>query len=100
MFILTVLYPTGAPVDLDYYRDTHLPLVRRLLEPAGITELGYWQPMLDSHEAPYQLVAEIRFPDRGTGMAALAAHGTETQADMPNFTEATPLIMTGDLVLS
>lgn len=98
MFIVTVLYPTGAPVDMDYYRDTHLPLVRRLLAPAGMTELGYWQPTADNAEAPYQLVAEIRFPDRDTGMSALAAHGAETQADIPNFTEATPVIMTGDLV--
>lgn len=97
MFIVTVLYPVGASLDLEYYENVHLPLVRKLLVPAGMNELVYWQPTIDNPEAPYQLVAEIRFPDRQTGTSALAAHGAETQADIANFTSAVPAIMTGDL---
>ena len=96
MFVVSVLYPPGD-FDLDYYRDTHLPLVRRLLEPAGMSGMGYWRPSEMDEGAPYQLVAELRFPDRATGLAALNAHGPETQADIPNFTPVTPVIMMGDV---
>lgn len=97
MFIITVLYPADGSLDMDYYRETHLPLVRRLLDPAGLRELVYWQPARDDAAAPFQLVAELRFADRESGLAALAAHGAETQADIGNFTSLKPVIMTGDL---
>ncbi len=92
MIVVSVLYPTGPAFDMDYYRDRHLPLVRRLMEPAGMRSLGYYQPQPD---APFQLVAELRFEDQATTEAALAAHGPETQADIPNFTAAPPVILIG-----
>lgn len=92
MIVVSVLYPTGSPLDLDYYRQKHLPLVRRLLEPAGMLSLGYYCP---DQPAAYQLVAELRFKDRDTANAALAAHGPATQADIPNFTSAAPVILIG-----
>ena len=48
MFIVTVLYPVGASLDLEYYENVHLPLVRKLLVPAGMNELVYWQPTIDN----------------------------------------------------
>ncbi|RBI86631.1 hypothetical protein DRV85_04155 [Rhodosalinus halophilus] len=96
MFVVSVLYPPGE-FDLGYYRDTHLPMVRRLLEPAGMSEMGYWRPSEMDPASPYQLIAELRFPDRATGLAALDAHGAETQADIPNFTPVTPVIVMGEM---
>ncbi|TDK45699.1 EthD family reductase [Antarcticimicrobium luteum] len=95
MYIVTVLYPAGGPVDLDYYRASHLPLVRRLLDPMGMRELGYWCPSEADPSAPFQLVAELRFDDAGAAQAALTAHGAETQADIANFTGVTPVILMG-----
>jgi uncharacterized protein (TIGR02118 family) len=95
MIVVSVLYPSGGPLDIDYYRDRHLPLVRRLLEPMGMLSLAYFAP---DQPATYQLVAELRFADRKTADAALAAHGAETQADIGNFTAVTPVILLGDEV--
>ena len=95
MIVVAVLYPAGPAFDMEYYRDRHLPLVRRLLEPAGMMSLGYYRP---DTPAPYQLIAELRFADRAATDAALAAHGPETQADIANFTAAQPVILIGDEV--
>lgn len=93
MIVVSVLYPSGGPLDMDYYRDRHLPLVRRLLEPMGMLSLSYVVP---DQQEPYQLVAELRFADRETTGAALAAHGPETRADIPNFTAVVPVILVGE----
>ena len=93
MIVVSVLYPKGHDFDMDYYRDKHLPLVRRLLAPMGMTSLNYYRP---DGDAAYQLVAELRFETRAITEAALATHGPETQADIGNFTDAPPLILIGE----
>lgn len=95
MIVVSVLYPAGPDFDMTYYQKSHLPLVRRLLEPMGMQSLSYYRP---DGDAPFQLIAELRFPDRATTDAALAAHGPETQADIPNFTAAVPVILIGQEV--
>ena len=95
MIVVSVFYPSGGPLDMDYYRDRHLPLVRRLLAPKGMLSLTYIQP---DQPAPFQLIAELRFADRATTDAALAAHGPETQGDIASFTAVTPVILIGDEV--
>jgi uncharacterized protein (TIGR02118 family) len=95
MIVVSVLYPSGAPLDLDYYRDRHLPLVRRLLAPMGMRSISYYRP---GEQSPYQLVAELRFDTMAATTAALAAQGPETQADIPNFTAAVPVILIGEEV--
>lgn len=93
MIVVSVLYPTGCPLDLDYYRDQHLPLVRRLLAPMGMRSLSYYRP---GEPTAYQLVAELRFDAMDETTAALARHGPETQADIANFTAAVPVILVGE----
>lgn len=93
MIVVSVIYPSGHEFDMDYYRDTHLPLVRRLLVPAGLRSLSYYRP---DGDAPFQLIAELRFDDRATADAALAAHGPQTQADIASFTAAPPIILMGE----
>ena len=95
MIVVAVLYPTGPAFDMAYYRDRHLPLVRRLLAPVGMLSLDYYCP---DQPAPYQLIAELRFADRASTDTALAAHGPETQADIANFTAANPVILIGQEV--
>src|SRR6056297_286024 len=98
MITVTVLYPAteGARLDMDYYVGTHLPLVRRLMEPAGMRALTWWHPMEMGGPPPYRLVASLAFDDLPTAQAALAAHGAETQADIPSFTDIRPVILMGE----
>ena len=95
MIVVSVLYPAGPPLDMKYYGEKHLPLVRKLLAPKGMMSLSYYQPGAPS---PYQLVAELRFETMEITNAALAEHGPETQADIVNFTAAVPVILVGEEV--
>ena len=97
MYTVFVLYPADGSFDLDYYRSQHLPLVDKLLTPEGLSEMTFSQPTEDTPEAPFQVIAELRFPDRDTANAALAKHGRVTQDDIPNFTTVAPLILSGVL---
>jgi uncharacterized protein (TIGR02118 family) len=45
------------------------------------------------------LSAELRFDDMDSANRALGAHGAETQADIPNFTDVTPVILIGEVHL-
>jgi len=90
----------GARFDLDYYTSRHLPLVRRLLAPVGMRSLTYVNDSAaGAAGAPplFRLVAELRFDDMDATNRALGAHGPETQADIPNFTDVTPIILIGEL---
>jgi uncharacterized protein (TIGR02118 family) len=100
MVVIGVLYPNqaGTSFDLDYYRSKHLPLVRRLLAPMGMRSLTYFEPVATDPEFAYRLVAELRFDTMEATNAALAAHGPETQADIPNFTDSVPQIVIAEEV--
>lgn len=102
MISVMVLYANspGTRFDLEYYTSRHLPLVRRLLEPMGMRSLTFVREMAVDPTGPsqaFQLVAELRFDDMESTRTALAAHGAETQADIPNFTDVAPIILIGDL---
>lgn len=100
MYVVSVLYPNteGKHFDMAYYTGHHLPLVRRLLDPAKLRALTFYQPTETAPDAPFRLVAELRFDDAKSARAALGAHGAETQADIPNFTDEAPIILMAPLV--
>ncbi len=102
MISVVVLYPNkvGSKFDLDYYVHKHLPLVRDRLEPMGMRSLTYSVERAMDPSAPlqvYRLSAELRFDDMDSAMRALQAHGPETQADIPNFTDVAPVILIGEV---
>ena len=99
MISVVVLYPNkaGSKFDLDYYVRRHLPLVRDRLQPMGMRSLTYTVEHAMDPKAPpqaYRLSAELRFDDMES---ATRAHGPETQADIPNFTDVAPVILIGEI---
>jgi uncharacterized protein (TIGR02118 family) len=93
--ILTVLYPThaGARFDYDYYVDHHTPLVREAWSPEdvsvhrGLTGVG-------GGEAPYRLIAHIRFAsDEALQDALGSARTPEVFADVAKFTDIAPVAL-------
>jgi uncharacterized protein (TIGR02118 family) len=102
MFVITVLYPLtpGTTFDMDYYINSHLPLVRRLLEPMGQREMRMYKGLSDGGpgEPTFGVIAELFFDDMESLTAALVAHGAETQADIPNFTDSTPIVQISETV--
>jgi uncharacterized protein (TIGR02118 family) len=101
MISVVVLYPNkaGSSFDLDYYVHRHLPLVRDRMLPMGMRSFTYTlERAIDpkAPQQPYRLIAELRFDDMETTTRALEAHGPETQADIPNFTNVAPVIIIGE----
>lgn len=101
MIAVIVLYPNvpGSRFDIDYYVNRHLKLVRDRLDPMGLRALTITtEAALDPAGGPqaYRLMADLRFDTMEATRKALAAHGAETQADIPNFTDVTPVIMIGE----
>ena len=88
MIKVSVLYPNGdnATFDIDYYASTHMDIVRRTLNPARIeVDTGM--------DGPYIAAGHLYFDDEAT-MAAAMTNGGEALADIPNFTNITPVSQT------
>ena len=96
MVVISVQYPftPETTFDMDYYLNSHVPLVCRLLEPMGQRDIRVYKGLSDGGAgAPvYGVIAELVFDDLDSLTAALTAHGAETQADIPNFTDSIPVI--------
>ncbi len=101
MISVMVLYPNepGSHFDIDYYVNRHLKLVRDRLEPLGMRSMTFViEAATNLVAAPqtFRLAADLRFDNMEATRCALAAHGAETQADIPNFTNVTPVILIGE----
>lgn len=103
MISLTVLYPKTADstFNLDYYLSHHGPLVRERLTPLGLTgfdvETGLAGGAPDTPPA-YALIARLNFATIDDLQAALGTHGAELIADIPNFTDAQPVMQISQLL--
>jgi len=104
MFVISVLYPLtpGTTFNMDYYVNSHLPLVNRLFEPMGQREARVFKGVSNGVEGTptFGVIAELFFDDMESLMAALVAHGAETQADIPNFTDSIPVVQVSEMLAS
>ncbi len=97
--IITVLYPNvhGARFDLDYYLRRHMPLVMDLFGPHGMRG---WR-VAEISETPsgeppaFMISAMLDFTEVGAFHAALKAAGEPVLADVPRFTDTTPVFLIG-----
>lgn len=93
--LVFVAYPAGdgAHFDRVYYVDTHLPLAERGWGEAGLESARAFFPPSDSS---YLAVAVLTFVDEAAIAVALALPATaEIMGDLPNFTNASPLVLRG-----
>ena len=91
MIKASVLYPTGDDItfDLDYYKTTHMDIVKRTMKPERIE--------VDSGQnGPYIAAGHLYF-DSGEALQAALGQGGEANADIPNFTNATPVIQVSEV---
>ncbi|PRY11335.1 uncharacterized protein (TIGR02118 family) [Pontibacter ummariensis] len=95
MVRLTVLYPKSGDTrfDMDYYLQKHIPLVKEKLTPFGLVrgdlEEGLAGPAPGTAPA-YHLIGSLSFNSLEELQKALAAHGEEIAADIPNYTDSKP----------
>lgn len=96
MPVIAVMYPqaNGNTFDQAYYLQTHIPLVQRLWSPLGLQDVTVMRgiPAPDGATPAYSVLALLTFASMDAFKDAAARHGAEIFADIPNFTDAKPVL--------
>ncbi len=96
MPVMAVMYPGGDATrfDHDYYKETHMPMVRRLWGPLGLQhdQVMRGQPAPDGAPPAYVTMTLLTFGSMDEFKAAAAQHGAELFGDIPNFYDGSPSI--------
>lgn len=103
MIKVSVMYPhqAGARFDHAYYRDKHMPLVQQKLGPACLfytidKGLAGGAP----NEPPtYVGMCHIYSASVEAFQAGFARHASEILADIPNYTDLTPVLQISEVVV-
>lgn len=101
MLCITAVYPNepGSRFDADYYLTSHAIRAEALLAPHGLqtirTTIGV--AALDGSPPPYWAVSEMHFTSRSAFDSAIAASGEALFADIPNYTDTTPILQVSEL---
>jgi uncharacterized protein (TIGR02118 family) len=95
-----LLYPhkSGAVFNIEYYLKSHMPLVSKLYGPFGLEN---WEVVeFPTNDTPaYVVQTTLHWKNRDQLAAANASEGgKQLFNDIKNFSEATPIALTGDLV--
>jgi uncharacterized protein (TIGR02118 family) len=103
MIKVSVMYPNGPGVrfDHDYYRDKHMPLIKRRMGAA----LKYYTVdkglMGGTSQAPatYVGMCHLLCDSLESYHASFDPHAEELTADIRNFTDRTPVTQISDVVV-
>jgi uncharacterized protein (TIGR02118 family) len=102
MICVTVVYPTGPDSRFNraYYLEKHIPLANSRFEPLGMkkAELLDGKPGLDGSNPAYHMMANLYFTSADALQNALAKHGAEVMADIPNYTNVQAIIYVGEVL--
>ena len=103
MIKVSVMYPNGpgARFDHDYYRDKHLPLIKRRIGAA----LKYYT--IDkglaggtpNAPATYVGMCHLLCDTLEAYNSAFAPHAQEISGDIRNFTDVTPVVQISEVVV-
>ena len=101
MYCVSVAYPRkdGAKFDFDYYAKKHIPMVARFLGANAVkTEIRKGVASPDGSSASFVCLANIWIKSVEEFQAALAKHGPEIMADIPNYTNIQPILQVDEVV--
>jgi uncharacterized protein (TIGR02118 family) len=103
MIRMTVMYPNAddAYFDMDYYRNSHIPLVEERCEGA-IKSCSVAQGLGEAEmgsEPPYVVITYLDVESMDDFMKYVAPHDSEFAADVPNFTNIQPVIQVCEVVI-
>ena len=100
---VSVMYPTGEgkTFDLDYYCNTHLPMVSGLLgdalKEASVEKgLGGGAP---SSPAPFLAIGTMYFDSVEDFGNAFGQNAEKIMGDLPNFTNSEPVVQVSEVTL-
>ena len=103
MIKVSVMYANtpGARFDHDYYRDSHMPMVKRTLGDAcrsytidkGLAGGAPGAP------ATYVAACHMFFDSVPAFQTAFGPHAPKIMADIPNYTDIAPLVQVSEVVV-
>jgi uncharacterized protein (TIGR02118 family) len=103
VIIVSVLYPNapGSKFDLDYYLKRHMPMVqqrlgtplKRVAVERGLAGGAPGAP------PPFLAAAHLHFDSVEAFQAAFGPHAEPILADVPNYTNTTPVIQISEVSL-
>jgi len=103
MIKVSVMYPNnpGARFDHGYYRDQHMPLVQKLMGSAcrfytvdkGLAGGGPGDP------PAYIGMCHIYCDSVESFQAGFGPHAQQIMADIPNYTDLTPVVQISEVVV-
>ena len=103
MIRVTVLYPNGADTkfDVEYYATKHMPMVKQKCGPACRSiAVDYGIVGAEPGTKPaFICIGYLTFESSGAFGKAFGPHATEIMADIPNFTNAKPVIQISEIKL-
>lgn len=96
MIKVSVLYPNGAGVsfDVDYYCNSHVPMVAELLGDAlkgGQVDAGL-AGGAEGAPAPFAAMGHLLFDSVEDFQESFGPNAEQILADLPNFTNSEPVI--------
>ena len=99
---VSVLYPNGEgkTFDMDYYLNTHLPMVEGLLgdslKGASVEKgLGSAEP---GSPAPYACIGTMYFDSVDDFGKSFGPNAGKIMGDLPNFTNAEPAVQISEVL--
>lgn len=100
MIRVSVMYPNsdGLRFDMDYYLNSHVPMVGDLLGDAlkgASVDAGIGGGDADT-AAPYAAMAHLSFDSLEAFQSAFNPHAEQIMGDIPNYTDAQPVIQVSD----
>ena len=103
MIKVTVLYPNepDKAFDMDYYLTKHMPMVHRLLDPAGLVGAEAEKGISSadpSSPAPFVVAAHLLFNTVEEVHSAFMTHGREIMGDIANYTAIKPQIQISEII--
>ena len=103
MIKVSVLYPNteGKKFDLDYYCNTHLPMVEELLGDAlkGATVEKGLGGALPGSEATYAAMGNMYYNSLEEFQTAFRPNAKQIMGDLPNFTDIEPAIQISEVLI-
>ena len=103
MIKVSVMYPQapGARFDHDYYRDKHMPMVKRLMGD-GLRRYSVERGLAggDPGSPPIYAAAGHLYCDSvQVFQEAFGAHAGEILGDIPNYTDIKPVLQVSEVVV-
>ena len=96
MIKVSVLYPNtaGTRFDIAYYCSTHMPLVKKLMGPAlkNMAVDHGLAGQLPNSPAPYHAIGHLFCDSLEAFQNSFGPHAATIMADIPNYTNAQPII--------